>query len=77
MSQTDIRTDERTDILTDEVYSYNPLQLYERGLKRISVYVNLKELPKSILRSNDLQGDGHGSTGKQSRMCYGLSDVLF
>ena len=56
MSQTDIRTDERTDILTDEVYSYNPLQLYERGLKRISVYVNLKELPKSILRSNDLQG---------------------
>jgi len=45
------------DRLTDEVHSYNPLQLYEGGLKRNSVYVNLKELLKSILRSHDLQGD--------------------
>jgi len=41
------------------------------------VYVNLKELPKSILRSNDFQGDRHGSIGYQSRMCYGLSVVLY
>ena len=59
------------------MHSYNPLQLYEGGLKGNSAYVNLKELPKSILRSNDLQGDRHGSTGYQSRMYYGLSVILF
>ena len=77
--QTDGRTDGHTDRLTDEVHSYNPLQLTEGGLKRnsIYIYIYLKELPNSILRSNDLQGDRHGSTGYQSRVCYGLSDVLF
>ena len=45
---TDRETDGRTDGQTDEVHSYNPLQCYEGGLKRNSVYINLKELPHSI-----------------------------
>ena len=73
---TDRETDGRTDGQTDEVHSYNHLQFYEGGLKRNSVYINLKELPHSILRSKDLRGYRHGSTEYQSMMCYGLSDVL-
>jgi len=57
-----LQTDRPAVRQTDEVHFYNPLQLYEGGLKRNSVYVNLKELPRSILRSNNLQGDRYGST---------------
>ena len=52
MLQTDRR---QTDRQTDKVHSYT-LQLYEGGLKSNSVYVNLKELPKSILRGTIFKG---------------------
>ena len=41
-----LQTERRTDGWT---YRLTELQLYEGGLKRNSVYVNLKELPKLIL----------------------------